>query len=300
MVPEARPTSYYGRPIIKEPVWKWPIPAYLFTGGMAAGSAVLGAGARLAGDDIAARRLSVAALGATGVSAGLLVGDLGRPERFAHMLRVAKPTSPMSLGSWLLAGFGPAAGVAAASDLLGVFRRTGVAAQVIAALLAPGVATYTAVLIADTAVPVWHDARRELPFVFAGGAAASAGGLGVLLAGGERRSPGARAAHRMAVIGAVLELGADEVMRRRLGPIAEPYHQGSAAAVHRAARALTGGGAAMLALAGTRRRLASLAGGAAVVAGAALQRFAVFEAGRASARDPKYTVGPQRARLART
>jgi formate-dependent nitrite reductase membrane component NrfD len=299
MVPEAKPESYYGRPVIKEPVWRWPIPAYLFSGGLAAGSALLSVGARMAGDDAVARRASVAALAAMGASTGFLIEDLGRPERFANMLRVAKPTSPMSVGTWLLAGFGPAVGVAAVNDVVGVLPRTGAAARAVAALLAPGVATYTAVLLADTAVPAWHEAGRELPFVFAGSAAASAGGLSVVLAGASR-STGARAARRMALAGAALELAADEAMRRRLGPLAEPYSQGRAGRLHQAARATTLAGAGLLALAGARQlgRVAAVAGGAALVAGSGLERFAVIEAGRQSARDPKYTVGPQRARLA--
>jgi hypothetical protein len=202
------------------------------------------------------------------------------------MLRVAKPTSPMSVGSWLLAAFGPAAGVAALSDTVGVFRRSGRTAQVLSAGLAPVMATYTGVLLADTAVPVWHEARTELPFVFAGGAAASGGGLGVLLGG---KGP----ARRMALGGAVLELVADEVMRRRLGFLAEPYRRGRAGVLHRSAWGLTAAGVMMLAISRTRGQ----AGAAALLAGAALERFAIFEAGRQSARDPGYVVEPQRARL---
>jgi hypothetical protein len=41
------------------------------------------------------------------------------------------------------------------------------------------------------------------------------------------------------------------------------------------------------------------AAGLALAAGSALQRFGVFEAGVASAKDPKYTVVPQRERLER-
>jgi hypothetical protein len=283
-------TSYYGRPILKEPVWKWFIPAYFFTGGVAGGTALLGAGARRRGDQRTARRAELATLGAVGVSTALLVEDLGRPDRFYNMLRVAKPTSPMSIGSWLLVAFGPAAGVAAITDTLGIFRRTGRVAQSLSAVLAPPLATYTAVLIADTAVPAWHEARTELPFVFAGGAAASGGGLCVLLGGG---SP----ARRMAVGGALLELAADGAMRRRLGVLAEPYRQGWAGALHRGAHGFTAGGALLLAIFGRRRWGAGLAGGAAVLAGAALERFAIFEAGRQSARDPKYVVESQRARL---
>ncbi len=110
----------------------------------------------------------------------LLVSDLGRPERFPSMLRVFKVTSPLSVGSWVLAAMGPAAAGAAVADRLGVFPRLGRAAEAVAGLLGPALATYTGTLVADTAVPVWHEAGRELPFVFAGSAAASAGAAAVL------------------------------------------------------------------------------------------------------------------------
>ena len=43
--------------------------------------------------------------------------DLGKPSRFVNMLRVAKPTSPMSVGTWILSLYGPAAGLAGAAEL---------------------------------------------------------------------------------------------------------------------------------------------------------------------------------------
>ena len=47
MVDEVEFTSYYGRPIIKAPVWKSPdVPLYLFLGGAAGTSAVLSSGKR--------------------------------------------------------------------------------------------------------------------------------------------------------------------------------------------------------------------------------------------------------------
>ena len=48
-VPPADFASYYGRPVLKPPVWKHDIAGYLFTGGLAAGSALIGAGAQLTG-----------------------------------------------------------------------------------------------------------------------------------------------------------------------------------------------------------------------------------------------------------
>jgi formate-dependent nitrite reductase membrane component NrfD len=291
MTEPAEVRTYYGRSVLKRPVWKWYVPAYFFTGGLAAGSALLAAGGRVTGDHRLARRCLLASSGAVGVSGVLLVADLGRPERFLNMLRVAKVTSPMSVGTWLLSAFGTAVGAATASEITGVGRRAGRVAEGVAAALAPAMATYTAVLIADTAVPAWHDARHELPFVFAGGAAASSGALAVLLV------PDASAARRLAVGGAVVELVAAEVLERRLGDVGDAYHRGRAKWLKRLALAGTGAGAAILATP-HRRRPAQVAGAILVLAGAAAQRFTVFEAGVESAVDPAFTVGPQRRRLA--
>jgi formate-dependent nitrite reductase membrane component NrfD len=162
MVPDAKFTSYYGRPVIKEPVWRTPdVPAYLFLGGLAGASSVLAAGAQLSGYRELAKAAKVGALGAISLSAVALVHDLGRPERFVNMLRVFKPSSPMSVGSWLLAAYGPVAGAAAVSELTGIAPKAGLTATLGAGLLGPGIATYTAALICDTAVPAWHEGYQR-------------------------------------------------------------------------------------------------------------------------------------------
>ena len=102
MVPGAEFTSYYGRPVVKPAPWGPEVAAYLFLGGVAGGSAVLGAGAQLTGRPTLRRNCRLAAMGAVSLGAVALVRDLGRPERFVNMLRVIKLTSPMSLGSWIL------------------------------------------------------------------------------------------------------------------------------------------------------------------------------------------------------
>jgi Polysulphide reductase, NrfD len=294
MVPEAEFRSYYGRPIIKEPVWTWEVPWYFFAGGIAGASASLGLVARLAGNDRLAR--SAWAVAGAGGTAGvpLLVSDLGRPERFLYMLRMFKVTSPLSVGSWVLASMGPAAVGAVVSDRLGVFPRLGRVAEAVAGLLGPALATYTGTLVADTAVPVWHEAGRELPFVFAGSAAASAGAAATLLTPAADAGP----ARRLVLTGALLELGAAQTMERRLGELGEPYHQGPAGRLARLAKASTAAGAGLVALGGRRRRAITMAGAALVLAGSACERWAVYKAGFQSARDPRYIVGPQRARMA--
>ncbi|MCA1712081.1 MAG: polysulfide reductase NrfD [Actinobacteria bacterium] len=306
MVPDATFTSYYGRPIVKPAPWTDDIPAYLFLGGMAAGSSMLAAGATVTGRPALRRTGRLGALVGITASMYALVHDLGKPARFHHMLRVAKPTSPMSVGTWILTAYGPMAGLAGAAELRPflprrlreglVGRLLGVGATpagLLAALTAPGVASYTAVLLADTATPSWHAAHRELPFVFVGSAAAAAGGLGMLGAPVSEAGP----ARRLAVGGAVLELAMEHKMESAMGITAEPLHEGRAGALMKASKALTAFGAVGAALLGARSRTAAAVSGAALLAGSACTRFGVFEAGQESARDPKYTVVPQRERL---
>jgi hypothetical protein len=304
-VPPAEFRSYYGRAVLKAPVWKYDIPAYLFTGGLAAGSSLVAAGADLTGRSVLRRAARAASLGAVGVSTYFLINDLGRPERFYNMLRVAKPTSPMSMGTWILAAFGPAAGIAAVAELAGALPHRGVlglarrllptagrAAGLAAAAAAPALATYTAVLLADTAVPSWHEARRMLPFAFAGGALASGAGAGLMAAPVSETAP----LRRLAVAGAALELAAVHAAENDLGLLSEPYQTGRPGRLLRLARTLTAAGA-IGAVAGRRSRILSILSGAALLGGSLATRFGVYEAGVASAKDPKYTVVPQRARL---
>jgi hypothetical protein len=293
MVPRAEPQSYYGRPVIKQPVWTWEIPGYFFTGGLAGASATLAFAAGAAGNEPLARRAWATALAGAAASPSLLISDLGRPERFLNMLRVFKPTSPMSVGSWILSGFGSATGLAAANALLGRLPRLGRLGKAGAAALGPALSTYTAVLIANTSVPAWHEARRELPFLFAGSSMASAGAAAAALTPAAHAGP----ARRLTLAGAAIEIAAGQAMEQRLGELADPYRDGEAARYAGPAKALTALGVLAVAGAGRRSRAAAVVGGAAVLAGSLLQRLTVFRAGFESAHDPKYTVGPQRRRL---
>ncbi|MFQ3560214.1 polysulfide reductase NrfD [Streptomyces gramineus] len=294
MVPRAEFESYYGRPVIKAPSWAArDIAGYFFLGGLAGAGSVLAVGAQLTARTTTATAMKVSSLAAVSLSAAALVHDLGVPSRFPNMLRVLKPTSPMSVGSWLLAAYGPAAGTAAVTAVTGRLPRTGAAATAAAALLGPALASYTAVLAADTAVPAWHGAHRELPYLFAASATAAASGM-ALLVGPVHESAPARCA-------AVLAAGADEIAtraaERRLGMVAETYREGRAGTLLRAARLLTATGAATGLVLGRRSRPAAALAGLALLAGSACTRFGVFAAGVASAEDPRYTVVPQRAAL---
>ncbi|MFF8908554.1 NrfD/PsrC family molybdoenzyme membrane anchor subunit [Streptomyces olivaceoviridis] len=295
MVPDAEFWSYYGKPVLNKPTWKpLDIAGYLYLGGLAGASSLLAAGAAATERAELGRVAKLGAAGAITLSLAALVHDLGRPARFLNMLRVFKPTSPMSVGSWILSGYAPLTLAAAATEVAGRYRLVGSATTAGAAVLGPAVATYTAVLLSDTAVPSWHEGYRQLPFVFAGSAATSAAGLALVAVPTAQAGP----ARRMAALGAVLELGTFQVMKRRMGLTAEPFEQGRAHRLLRVSEALTAGGAALALLsARVRDRRPAVAAGAALLTGSAALRFGVFHAGVASAEDPRYTVVPQRERL---
>ncbi len=255
-----------------------------------------GRGGQLTGRPALANAAKVTAATAIGGSLVALVHDLGRPARFVNMLRVFGVTSPMSVGSWLLAGYAPLARAAAASAVTGLLPGVGRVATWPRGLAGPAVATYTAPLIADTAVPVWHEAHRELPFVFAGSAACAASGLGLIAAPPGQAGP----ARRLAVAGAAVEYAAVQRIHRRLGPTAEPLHTGRAGRLMRLAQALTITGAVLGQVESTARtRWPDRGGGRRFGVVGRLRLHPVRHLLRRHhlGRGPHYTVAPQRARL---
>jgi hypothetical protein len=292
MVPPAVFTSYYGRPVLKASPWTLDIPAYFFLGGLAGGSSLLAAGADLTGRPATRRAARFAALAGLSGSFYALVHDLGKPSRFYNMLRVAKTTSPMSVGTWILSVYAPFAGLAAIAEIVPALRRFGRPAGLVAAALAPGLASYTAVLLTDTATPAWHEAYRELPLVFVGSAAAAAGGLSMVVAPLSETGP----ARRFALGGAALELTMSHRMESSMGLAAEALHEGRPGQLIKASRALTLAGL-VSGLGARRARWCGAVSGALLIAGSVTTRFGIFEAGQASARDPRFTVVPQRDRI---
>ncbi|MET7289371.1 NrfD/PsrC family molybdoenzyme membrane anchor subunit [Streptomyces sp. NPDC005573] len=304
MVPDAEFKSYYGRPVLKPPVWEWMVPAYLLTGGLSAATVMLSVGADLTGRPALCRVCRIGSFGALLASSYLLIGDLGRPLRFHHMMRVAKPTSPMSMGTWILMSFGPGSSLAGLVELLPKSWRTRGAlgttlkwvarvSGISAAAVGPALASYTAVLLADTAVPAWHEAYRELPFVFTGSAAASGAGLAMVFSPVAEAGP----ARRLAAVGAAIEIAAALRIDRKPDFELSTYTHGEPHHLRKMSEYFTIGGAlAAITLAG-RSRIVSVLGGLALLAGSGFQRFGTFEAGVESTKDPIYVVKPQRERL---
>jgi hypothetical protein len=301
MVPDATFTSYYGRPIVKASPWEADIPAYLFMGGLAAGSSLLAAGADLTGRPGLRRAGRITAAAALTGSFTSLVHDLGKPARFLNMLRMLKVTSPMSVGTWIVSAYAPLAYAAAADELpssllpeplSGLIELAGRPAGLAAALIAPAVASYTGVLLADTATPTWNAARKHLPFLFAASAAAAASGMGMLAAPVADAGP----ARRLALAAAAADLAIGQHMETTMGLAGEPLHNGRAGQLMTAARWLTVAGG-LGSLFARRSRVAAAASGIALLGGSVSLRFGIFEAGQASARDPIYTIAPQRDRM---
>ena len=254
--------TYYDVPLLKRPVWKWWIPAYFFLGGVAGASSMLGAVFRPL-----RRRTSRLSAVALGLGTACLVADLGRPSRFANMLRVFRPTSPMSMGSWLLTVYGPSVGAAAVLDSS--------AAAGIAGVAGVPLAGYTGVLVAATAVPAWQDASVTMPLLFTASGVAGAASLLELIPSDDKT---ARVLRRYGIIGKVGELGAAFALEREVSDPA-PYRR---TPLWNVAHGLT---SLSLVLSLPRRRnrrrevLSALTG----AAGSASVKFAVAHAGEKSA-----------------
>jgi len=281
--------TYYQRPILKEPVWIWTVPMYFYIGGVSGAALVFGAVTRLIGGPVLrplVRKCHWVGFVGGGVGSALLIADLGRPERFLAMLRVFRLRSPMSVGSWILALAPPCAGAAA------VFGDP--VSSLTAGLLGIPLTGYTAVLIANTTIPVWHEARTSLPALFIGSAITSAAQLLKLL---PLKLPwqARKALNTFGIIGSVSELAAGWVVEQqvsRVPIVGSPLHEGLSGALWKASKVMTVAGLA-LSIFG-RSRSAFRAGAVLGTTGAIALRFAIFHAGKASARDPRATFQLQR------
>jgi hypothetical protein len=296
-VPPAEFQSYYGKPILKVTRWREPhLPAYFFLGELSGALAMVGAAAHASGRPSLARAARLGSAASAFAGSAFLTAELGRPERFLNMLRVAKPTSPMSMGSWILSGHSGLASVAAASDVTGLLPRLGTLAGAGAAVTGPLLAAYPGVLLGNTAVPAWHEAHREITMLFVGGAMTAAGAAGLAASAVSADRADFDPAWKLAIIGAAVESAAGYGLETRPGTAGEPYRTGDSGRVLALARYLTlGGGVAAL---GARRSRTAAAVSAALLAGGGLcAKFGVLRAGKASAADPKYVVASQQAQV---
>ena len=297
--------GYYDHPVIRRPVWTWEVPAYFWLGGMGAGAFVTSSLAQNFGSEddrrAAADGFYVAAA-ALIPCAPLLIGDLGRPERFHHMLRIFKPLSPMNLGAWTLTGFTPLAFARAASHaadtglLRGPLRALAQLVprrltELVGGLLGLTLAGYSGVLLGATNVPLW--AKSKLLGGLFMASALSSGSAAVTLQAARRGAPDATL-HRLGTLESVASLGEMAILAGYLGQsggAARPLTSGRFAASFWLGA--VGGGMLLPLLVhgfsrrhhGSALRSLSMAAAACSVAGSLALRWSVFEAGKASSED---------------
>jgi len=316
---EGAPATYYGRPMIHRPLWRWYIPLYFFIGGLAGGAAVIASVAHFLGGAKhreTERNARYLATGAALLSAILLIMDLHRPLRFFRMLRVVKFSSPLSVGTWILSAFGLTSGLLAARQAaedgflvpresrLGRLARRLIPVGPLTALWGVtglGLSGYTGTLLAATAVPLWAAGGVFLgPLFLATGLASGAAALVLMALGWGKRGPEADTAREqletVEAISAAAQLALVAAREAVVPPrINKPLRRGRWGLIYRLG-AVGGGMATPLALraamriGGPRVRVAATAitatASALTLAGAVAERFAITEAGKQSADDP--------------
>jgi formate-dependent nitrite reductase membrane component NrfD len=272
--------TYYDVPLLKAPVWTWEVPVYFFVGGAAGAAAIIGSVAEWVRTDgtLARDARWVAAAGGP-LSAALLTADLGRPERFLNMLRVFKPQSAMSVGSWTLVAFSASstAALAPAVTRQPAVQTAAAVAATTSAALGAGMLTYTGVLLGATAIPVWNRNVRLLPVHFAASGVASASAILTLM--GHDEAPLNDLAMGAAAVETLIGVSIESRQERALAPLRE----GPSGWIIRAGGILSGPVPLLLRAASRRRRWRNVASVAAL-AGSLLTRAGWIAAGRASAK----------------
>jgi formate-dependent nitrite reductase membrane component NrfD len=309
---DAHPATYYGRPMVKRPTWKWPIPLYFFLGGVAGGVAVVGAAAEILGGEkhkSTVRHARWLALILAAICPIPLIADLGRPTKFHHMLRVFKLSSPLNIGTWILSMFGLLSSILGAKQAaedsiivrresrLGRFLRALPSGPLTAlhGLLGLSLGGYTGVVLTATAVPLWAAAGILLGPLFVATSIAS-GAAALTLIGVLRgvRSVGARQEIEAVETAATMTQLGILAARDALVPAAinRPLRRGLWGSIWQVG-AVGGGVAAPLALRlaaklSGRRSSETLAAISSTLslAGALAERLALTEAGKLSADDP--------------
>ncbi len=287
-------------PMMKPAVWTWEVPLYFWFGGIAAGSSFVGLACDLTGDPGSARVARALAVATALPCPLLLIMDLGRPARFLNMLRIFKPRSPMSMGAWCLVTFSTVGAAAVGADLLGA-DRAGRGLGALNALVGGYLGSYTGVLLASTAVPVWARSHLFLGPIFV--ATATATGASAcrlaLVATGRRPGDTTREALGRVEAGAMtVELLLSQLNGARLKHLAEPLESGASGRWIQAAKWLVRAGVALRVLrrpAGSRaHHLAS----ASYLAAGLCFRYGWVRAGRVSARDDEAVARMARDRAA--
>jgi formate-dependent nitrite reductase membrane component NrfD len=299
--------AYRDVPILKLPTWNHEVAAYFFFGGVSAGAAMVGSIADMVGGkrhERLARTAHYVSFATLLPCPPLLIDDLGMPARFHHMMRIVKPSSPMNVGSWALLLHGAGATVTVGRMLAeeGKLPLVGWLARLIPERLLVGLglpssfvlAGYTGVLLGTTSIPVWY--KSPLLGALFMSSAFSSGVAATNLLGEITRSETEEEELELAEIGLASGLVEAALLAGYVattGPAAKPLLSGGpgkllagAAACVLAATALE----ALSAGSGRKRGTTTMLASVLSLAGAAMLRWAVVRAGRASAADREGTL----------
>jgi formate-dependent nitrite reductase membrane component NrfD len=291
------PETYYNRPLLKKPHWEWEVITYLFMGGVMGGSGIIVAITDDRTDPDLARSARYLAFALASTCPLILIKHLGRPERFHHMLRIAKWRSAMSMGVWGLISFSlpatlAAAGQAARDGLLprwiGWFapRRL---TDPLTAVLGAFIGGYTGVLLSATAIPVWGIGKRHIPaFSLCSGlaSACAANNLILALTGGSTKT--IAKLERFELVASLAELALIEHFKRHAGSIGTPMFGGARGAKLRRTTEL--GGIlvpALLSLLTLHGRWKTVAASLLTLYGGYILRETLIEGGKGSSEDPR-------------
>ena len=300
-----RGQTYYDQPVLKPSHYGQLIASYLFLGGIAGASQIIATVADWTGDrrnrfiTRAGRYLSLA-----GILAGplFLIADLRTPQRWYHMLRIFRRTSPMSIGSWTLTAFGGLSGLTAILQFLAdrwrrpIYRHAARAVALPATAAGAVIATYTGTLLGSTSTPLWARASRFLPVLFGISAAAtSTAALTLAAHTSDASQTTARRLEKLAAITAGMELLASAALDRHWerAKLASPLKKPPTAIAYRAGYKLLGIAVPLLVhgvsiATGRRSRRSSICAAAATLIGGYFLRSVIVRAGKDSARRPEY------------
>ncbi|GCE30218.1 polysulfide reductase [Dictyobacter alpinus] len=308
-----RPETYYAQPLIKKSPWKWQIVLYFFFGGIAGGAYLVTTLAHFLG--LGKKNPALIRVGrytsffSLLVSPVLLIWDLGRPERFHHMLRVLKFRSPMSIGTWVLSAFGICCGLTSVhqmaedgflnwlSPISRIFKALPVKTlETIGSFFGILLASYTGVLLAATAVPLWARARYILgPLFLSSGLSTALASISLILSLGKPEEDALDRLDRAEIATMVTELALLSSLPSTLGPLGKPLIKGKRGALFTCGTVIGGVLLPLLGRLGFRisrnvpSRTVNIVSSLFVLIGGLIMRYVWVYAGHDSAQDPEAT-----------
>jgi len=291
MTPIPANEGYYGLPMLKRPLWGWEIALYFLSEGISSGCFVLGTMAEIFGDGrhkALTRHAHYLSLATLIPCPPLLIADLGRPERFHHMLRVVKLKSPMSVGVWAMGGFSGPVALLALKQFARLEWMPGRVLAIAGLPFALTMLAYPGVLLSTTSNPLWARTRYLGALLATSSMASATSALSIAAALDSESDDGTREAlHQIEGVAKAAESVAIAAYIATTGEAARPLITGRYATMFRIGAFAAGIALPALMMFGRKKRgrNATMISGALSIAGAATLKWAIVHAGRDAAED---------------